>query len=214
MGRRSDVMICVHVNKRNLLCKILCNPNIPDIPRVRVVDAKQTGPSPVLYCVYTWYASGPTYRAARVGTVCIGSTRFALKVNLGSIPHGTQYVCVPHPLVRYSEYAAAPAEAVPVYRVPRWSSGLLPGKSVLIGRDQGHEIPTLFPCLSLSPSPSPPSLPPSPSFLLSFLPPSLPHSVTHSLTLFLTPLILPVLVIFGRILFTISLLMIGRKIFK
>ena len=42
MGRRSDVFIC----------KILRNPNIPDIPRARVVDAKQTRPSPVLERVW------------------------------------------------------------------------------------------------------------------------------------------------------------------
>ena len=41
-----------HVNERNLLCKILRNPNIPDIPRARVVDAKQTRPSPVLERVW------------------------------------------------------------------------------------------------------------------------------------------------------------------
>ena len=52
--RHSDVMFCVYsyVNKRNLLYKILCNPNIPDIPRAQVVDAKQTRPSPVLERVW------------------------------------------------------------------------------------------------------------------------------------------------------------------
>ena len=35
-----------------MLCKILRTPNIPDIPRARVVDAKQTRPSPVLERVW------------------------------------------------------------------------------------------------------------------------------------------------------------------
>ena len=42
----------MYVNKRNLLCKILRNPSIPDIPRARVADAKQTRPSPVLERVW------------------------------------------------------------------------------------------------------------------------------------------------------------------
>ena len=42
----------MYVNKRNLLCKILRNPNIRDIPRARVVDAKHSRPSPILERVW------------------------------------------------------------------------------------------------------------------------------------------------------------------